>query len=119
MQVKQEGEWLTVMRVTGPHHNLLSLRLEQSGGSALQMPLIEVVDEGPVSGGIAEADVLEEVRIGAAAANERLGTSYRVRGIRFFRGDTPPIKIYRMLAERLVHAAAEEEGATSRLRAAG
>ena len=119
MQVKQDGDWLTITRVTGPHHNLLSLRLDRGDGAASPMPTIEALDGDAAIDGIAEENLLKEVKAGAAAANKRLGKNYRIRAIRFLRSDSPPVEVYRALAERLIFAAVENDDSVSLLRAAG
>lgn len=105
MQFSRDGEWYQVVRITGPTHNLLGLKL---GGLDSPEPIVEplsVSHEAPV---IDAEDVQRQVLEGVTEANAQLGTDYQVKAIRFVRTDTPSSSIYRSLAKVIVEQVAHK-----------
>lgn len=105
MQFSRDGEWYQVIRITGPSHNLLALKLGEPGASELIQDRLSVSNEAPtIDGDDVQAQVLE----GVAEANAQLGTSYEVAAVRFVTTDTPSASIYRSLAKVIVEQVAQE-----------
>jgi hypothetical protein len=100
--------FLYVVRITGPTHNLLQLRLSKAPGPVL------ICDERPATGGcdhgkLDRAKIEEAVRVGVASANAAYGTELHPIHIRFVANDTGPEDVYRLLAEALVSKVAGGE----------
>lgn len=104
MQFSKDGEWYQAITITGPTHNLLALKLDESTS---QEPLVErlsVSNEAPL---IDADDVQKQVLAGVADANAQLGTQYGVAALRFVTTDTPSPIIYRSLAKVIVEQLAQ------------
>ncbi len=92
MRVIRDGEFFKLVRITGPSHNMLSVRYGATGTAGVEV-LDKNADEGlPID------QVKQHVLAGVAEANETLDAEYKVEEIQFLRGDSPPIEIYRELA---------------------
>lgn len=101
MHFSRTGRWLTVVRTTGPTHNLLSLNLIEG----LQEARAEIETLDPIGSSaplIERNDVLTQVIEGVSDANRQFGTKYRVGQIRFVPNDSPPVETYRALAHAIV-----------------
>lgn len=94
MRVIKDGDFYKLARITGPTHNMLSLRY---GSSESEELATEVLD-GDNEGGLAVEEVKEQVLAGVLKANQLMGTDYNVQTIQFLRGDSPPVGIYCELA---------------------
>lgn len=105
MQFSRDGEWYQVIRITGPAHNLLALKLGEPGASGPILDRMSISNESPTIDG---DDVRRQVLEGVAEANAQLGASYEVAAIRFVATDTPSPDIYRFLAKVLVEEVAQE-----------
>ncbi|MCA6113832.1 hypothetical protein J6524_02660 [Bradyrhizobium sp. WSM 1738] len=92
MQFSRDGDWYQAVRITGPSHNLLALKLGEPSASAPIVERLSVSNEAPV---IDADDVQKQVLEGVSEANAQLGTDYRVAAIRFVTTDTPSSTIYR------------------------
>ena len=103
MQFSRSGDAVQAVRITGPAHNLLRLKLGTAPGTAEARNLDE---SDPAL--LGADDVAREVMRGVAEANAALGTSIGVCGIDYVASDTPLVAVYRDLARALVeHFAAE------------
>ena len=101
MQFSRKGDVLTIARITGPHHNLLELTLTQDVAAIPKfefLPAVGGCSHPPLNG----QDIVEAVREGIAAANEKFGTSYGVERIRVPADDTPSVDAYAFLASVIV-----------------
>ena len=87
-------------RITGPTHNLLGLRFGAAGGEVAVERLGPVTPEAPQL--LDEVEVLREISLGVGDANVDL----HVVGVRWVLDDSPPPRVYRMLARQLAEAAA-------------
>lgn len=105
MQFSRDGDWRQVIRIAGPSHNLLGIKLGERGASAPIVERLSVSDEKPV---INADDVQRQVLEGVSEANALLGTDYQVTAIRFVTTDTPSPNIYRSLAKVVVEQLAQE-----------
>jgi CBS domain-containing protein len=98
MQFSLDGEWEQVVRITGPAHNLLGLRI----GRASSEPAIETLGGDEDAGVISRDDVVRQVLQGVADANLEAGSGYGVEAIRYVVTDTPSPTVYRFLAKALI-----------------
>lgn len=105
MQFSRDGDWRQVIRIAGPSHNLLALKMGKLGASGPNVERISVGKEAPV---IDADDVLRQVLEGVTEANAQLGRDYQVTAIRFVTTDTPSSTIYRSLAKVIVEQSAKE-----------
>lgn len=105
MQFSREGDWYQVIRITGPSHNLLALKVGEIGTSEPEVDRLSVSNEAPM---IDAEDVQKQVLEGVEEANTQLGTDYRVTAIRFVATDTPSSSIYSSLAKVIVEQLAQE-----------
>jgi hypothetical protein len=105
MQFSRDGDWYQVIRITGPSHNLLAIKLGELGASGPILERLSVGNEVPVIHG---EDVQMQVLEGVTEANAQLGTDYQVVAIRFVTTDTPSSNIYRSLAKVIVEQLAQE-----------
>ena len=96
MQIVKDGEFYKLARITGPTHNILSLRY----GDESVDPIVEVLDPNKKGRLVAES-VKDQVLLGVSEANRFLGTDYQVHVIQFSQSDSGPSEIYRELARRL------------------
>lgn len=101
MQFVRHGDFLTAARITGPTHNLVSIRL---GAPIDELTSCECF---PAAGGcrhgsLSKPEIIRHVLKGAAEANEHLGTSYAVLGIRYVENDTPPESAYWLMARAII-----------------
>ena len=101
MQFAYDGTFHKVARITGPTHNMLSLRLIDGLGSSAPS-VVNIGNQGSLNGGAVASAVLA----GVAEANRRFDAHYSVAVLRYCEDDTPPESIYQLLAfsivERLV-----------------
>lgn len=101
MRFDSVGDYLVVSRITGPHHNMLQLRLAHSQQGAVERQAM-VQPPASATRALDAEQVVAAVLDGVASANDRLGTRLAVTHIRFVADDSKPESIYRMLAEALV-----------------
>jgi hypothetical protein len=97
MQYIQSGEYLGVVRITGPTHNLLQVRLQRAVQGT---PVCERLPPvGPaVRKALSESAIMASVLAGVALANERRGSGYAVTHIRYMPDDSGPESMYCELA---------------------
>ncbi len=101
MQFGFIDDFFVVSRITGPHHNLLQLRLQQGAQGHAKCEGL-----GPSTRNLAqpldEALLVSEVTAGVAEAGARLGLQFAATHIRYFTDDSKPESTYRLLAAELV-----------------
>jgi hypothetical protein len=114
MQFSKDGDWLQVIRITGPSHNLLALKFGKIDAAGLIVERLSVSNEAPV---IDAEDVERQVLEGVAEASALLGEHHHVKAIRFVTTDTPSSNIYFSLAKAIVEQLAPEGAFTDYLRA--
>ena len=95
MRIIKDGDFYKLARITGPTHNMLSVRFGHSREAT-----IEALTE-KFEGGLSSEEVKKQVLEGVSKANEELKTDYQVKDIQFLRSDSPPEKIYSALAFHL------------------
>jgi hypothetical protein len=105
MQFSRDGDWYQVIRITGPSHNLLALKLGELGAPEPIVERLSVSNEAPA---IDAEDVQRQVLEGVTEANAQFGTDHQVTAIRFVTTDTPSSSIYRSLAKVIVEQLAQE-----------
>ena len=101
MQFIDRNPLYRLIRITGPHHNLLGLQI--AAGSTERDPAIEDLARG--SGRPLRLDGLEvatQVMLGAEDACRELSKKYYFDKIQFVSDDTPPLDVYRWLAGELI-----------------
>jgi len=107
MHFSVAGEYLTVSRITGPHHNLLQLKLGLGDQGHVALEAL-----GAAAGsepGLLDGDaVVRAVLEGVATANSQLGATFAVTHVRYVQDDSKPESIYRFLAEALAQHFAEQ-----------
>jgi len=102
MQFVKLGEFFAAVKISGITHNLLKLRLTDSGQQvAVSCERLPATGRSP-TGAIDEHALVESVLGGVRRANERLGTSFRVTHIQYVEDDSPPESTYGELATRIV-----------------
>lgn len=114
MQFSKDGDWLQVIRITGPSHNLLSLKLGEIDAAKPIVERLSVSNEAPV---IEAEDVERQVLEGVAQTNALLGKRYQVKAIRFVTTDTPSPNIYCSLAKAILEQLAPEGAFADYMRA--
>jgi hypothetical protein len=101
MQFSLVDDFFVVSRITGPHHNLLQLRLQQGAQGQAKCEAL-----GPSTRNLAqaldEAALVSEVAAGVAEAGARLGHQFSATHIRYVTDDSRPESTYRLLAAELV-----------------
>jgi hypothetical protein len=100
MQFSERNGVHRVVRMTGPGHNLLGLRLTLQPGA---VPT-EVVDleAGRAPPRLQPGEVEAAVLRGLQRANEAFSTAYRAERIEYVGSDSPPVRVYEDLAFALV-----------------
>jgi hypothetical protein len=99
MQFIHDGIFYKVVRITGPAHNLLSVRFAFEDEQIT--PVVERLK--PVLKSSLDSErVINEAQAGVDEANQRYGTAYRIATIQYADDDTPPESIYRLLAFSLI-----------------
>lgn len=99
MQFIKERDYYKVVRITGPSHNLLSIRLSSEECDPVITPL-PVFDGAPTE--IAEDDVYRQVVDGLNSINELLGSRYFISEIQFVPSDTKSGSVYYDLIRALL-----------------
>ncbi len=84
-----------VVRITGPTHNLLSVKFGDSGKTSVQ-----IIDE-PSPDGLSTETVERAVMRGLSKANEELGTNFFPLVVQYLQKDTPSEEAYEILAYHL------------------
>jgi hypothetical protein len=106
MQIFRDGNFLKVARITGPTHNFLCAEVVIGSES------INKIECLPLPSGkkamLDENAVLREVQAGFLDASKRLGLCITAKRIQFLPSDSPPVEIYRFLAEALADHFAQE-----------
>jgi hypothetical protein len=87
-----------VVRVTGPHHNLLGLSFSECAPEQVALERLS----GDSNGAIDEEELAQAVVSGVARANAAFGANYYVSRIQYVPGDTPAPEIYSDLAQLIV-----------------
>jgi hypothetical protein len=100
MQFIKRGDCLTVVRITGPSHNILGLELRSD--STHSSITVASLKESTRPNSLSPEDVKKNVLLGVAEANHQLGTAYFVKRIEFIPDDSPPAKIYYALAKSII-----------------
>lgn len=101
MQFVRSNGYLTVVRITGPKHNLLGLRIgepETSRPACERLPPVGCCAHGELD----EECLVDAVLEGVDAANAELGAAYRVSHVRYVENDSPPVRTYTLLAYQVV-----------------
>ena len=104
MQFVRDNDWYQAIRVTGPSHNLLALKLGEPSAPGPSVERLSVSNKAPV---IDADEVQRQVLEGVSQANAQLGTNYQIEAIRFVTTDTPSPTIYRFLAKAIVEQIAQ------------
>ncbi|MCW7552810.1 hypothetical protein NX722_09175 [Endozoicomonas gorgoniicola] len=99
MQFIKEKNFFKVARITGPTHNLLSIRLSKSKCSPKITPL--PVKRGEIERLKGEA-VLTQVLAGLDIVNKELQKQYFVLEIQFIPSDSQPASVYNLLVQELI-----------------
>ena len=105
MQFLFDGACHRVSRITGPKHNLLGIEFDEK--ACVDPPSVATFHEESTPRLNLDA-VVREVAEGVRAANEELGTHFRVAAIQYVADDTPPESTYRLLAFALAERLAKE-----------
>lgn len=99
MQFIHDGTFYKVARITGPAHNLLSLRFAEGDASTeLVVERLKPMLNPSLDG----QSVASEAQAGVEDANRQFGTAYRIAALQFADDDSPPESVYRLLAFSLV-----------------
>lgn len=99
MQFIHDGIFHKVARISGPAHNMLSLRF--TVGDDQTTPIVERLKPA-LDASLDGPRILSEAQAGVNEANQRFGTSYRIATLQYTDGDTPPESVYKLLAFSLV-----------------
>jgi hypothetical protein len=101
MQFIKRGERFTVIRITGPAHNLLGI--EFGNGTPNSEIVVEKLEkQSKEADSLTSEDVQKNVLLGVSEANDQFGTAYVVKCIEFVSSDSPPVEIYRLLAKSII-----------------
>lgn len=99
MQFVNRDPLFRIIRITGPHHNLLGLELSPAPGEVE----LEVLNRG--ADAVTRLDgrrVAAQVLLGVEDACLELHARYDIAKIQYVADDTPPVEVYRFLAKQLV-----------------
>jgi hypothetical protein len=101
MQFTRIDDYLAASRITGPHHNLLQLRISTDSQAEpvceCLPPIGECIHE-PLN----KQELVAMVVEGVKEANQQLGSSYSVTHIRYVANDTKPETVYGLLALKII-----------------
>lgn len=101
MQFIDNAPLYKVIRITGPHHNLLGLQLSEEPTTV--DPEIEALDQdADHSVRLVGSEIAEQVMLGVEQASVEVGTTYYVEKILYVSSDSPPTSVYRYLAVEIV-----------------
>lgn len=104
MRVSRDGDLYRGSHITGPTHNYLGLRLQQSGGVAV-VTVLPPVGECHHHGGLEAEEVREWIFEGIARANDELGSDYGVAYAEIVENDSRRPEVYSELARRIIKEA--------------
>jgi hypothetical protein len=99
MQFIHDGIFYKAARISGPGHNLLSLRF--AAGENQITPIVERL-KPLLDSSLDSQSVLSEAQAGVFEANQRFGTSFQIASLQFVDDDTSSESVYRLLAFSLV-----------------
>jgi hypothetical protein len=100
MQYYKNDDWYEVIRITGPTHNLLGLRISDQVSDGT--PDVEAISGHAAATPQFESALREQVMAGVEQANAELATDFHVAAIRYLGSDTLDLATYRYLAERVI-----------------
>jgi hypothetical protein len=109
MQFVKLGDFFAAVRITGPSHNLLQIRLSSSEQEQIvceRLPATGDCRHAPLD----EEEIVRAVQEGVAAANQELGSRYVISHIKYVENDTRPEAVYGVMAKRILqhhHAGGE------------
>ena len=110
MQYIRREKLLTVVRITGPSHNLLGLELINEPQADVKIEGLEDKEMQTLNATIFDADIIKrEVIAGISEANTEYNTSYSVSHIQYVKSDSPPVTTYKFLAYSIVKRLASSE----------
>jgi len=95
------GAYLGVVRITGPSHNLLQIRVglgTQAKPECERLP----AQAAQLKESLDEPEIVANVLEGVAAANKKFGCKHEVTHIRYVEGDTKPESVYAFLATKII-----------------
>lgn len=99
MQFIKDKDYYKIVRITGPTHNLLAIRLSAVHVSTQVTPLpIHMSEEAHLE----PREVLEQVLLGLAEVNQELGRQYYLSEIQFVPSDAKPSSGYHYLIKALI-----------------
>jgi hypothetical protein len=106
MQYYKNNDWYEVIRITGPSHNLLGLKIgDHSDGGA---PSVESMLKQDAATPQFESALQKEVLVGVHEANVQFATDFQVSGIRYVGSDPLDLPTYRYLAKHLIEHVAKQ-----------
>lgn len=106
MQYYKYSDWHEVIRVTGPSHNLLGLKIGDEADDGVLS--VEAMPKQDAATPQFETALQEEVMAGVQEANAEFATDFRVNGIRYVGTDTLDLPTYRYLAKLLIERVAKQ-----------
>jgi hypothetical protein len=105
MQFTNRDPYYQIVRITGPQHNILGVRLRRIPTSGT--PEVELLNRHAGAPGALPSDgVVEQVLLGVADGCRETGIHCYVELVAFASDDTPPITVYRALAAEIVRRVA-------------
>lgn len=106
MHYYKKNDWYEVIRITGPTHNLLGLKVGDpvDGGT----PSVEAIPAHEAATAQFESALQEQVLAGVKEANDEFATNFQVCGIRYVASDTLDLPTYRYLAKDLIERVAKQ-----------
>lgn len=101
MQFTKIDEYLAVSRITGPHHNLLMVRISSGEQGPVQcecLPPVGSCTHEP----LVESELIRSVIEGVSEANGRFGRNHCVTHVRYVKNDIGPETVYGFLALKII-----------------
>lgn len=99
MQFIKDDDFFKVARITGPTHNLLSIRLSRGFCSPKITPLSIKAGENKQ---LESQKVLAQVLSGLDVINKELRKEYFVSEVQFIPSDSKPVSVYNFLTQELI-----------------
>ena len=101
MQFIDKAPLYRIIRITGPHHNLLGLEI--AAEPMEHEPEIEALDrDSSKPARLDGREVAAQAMLGVEDACRELNKKYWIEKIQYVSDDTPPVEVYRWLAIKLV-----------------
>jgi hypothetical protein len=96
MQYLFDGEFYTVIKITGPTHNILKVKFSNINNT------VKVINLDNNISNISKSEVERQVVLGLSEINRELGSNYKINTLQFVSSDSKSDTIYKDLVKSII-----------------